>query len=159
MRRWVLVLGLLLAACGEPEVDVEIPARDTGQHVLDQAGILDVQALESRLAEIAQVRDIVVLTYETPAATCGEAFRAAGDFVRSWEADVALVAVAKPGDFASDEPQRQRCLGVQPLEDRAISGGLRERIAEELIPPKASVNDWNGAFNVAIDALESPEQP
>lgn len=155
MRRWVLAALLLLGACGEPEVDFAMPPREPGQHVLDSAGILDAQALESRLAEVAEGgTDIVALTYETQAATCGEAFRAAREFVRTWNADVALVAVARPGDFASDDPQRQRCLGVQPLDDRALPAALRERIAEELIPPEAADNDWGGAFSVAVDALE-----
>lgn len=157
MRRWVLMTALLLAACGEPPIDVDVPARDDGQHVLDQAGILDAQGLDARLDQAADDgTDIVALTYESEAATCGEAFRAAREFVRTWKADVALVAVARPGDFTSDDPQRRRCLGVQPLYDRAVAGALRERIAEELIPPKASVNDWDGAFTVAVDALLQP---
>ncbi len=155
MRRWVAAAALVLAAaCGEPQVQAEIPPRDDGRHVLDQAGVLDVQALEERLRELAEHgQDIVVLTYETDAANCGEAFRAGREFVGTWDADVALVAVAKPGHFASSDPQRQRCLGVQPRDDRAIPGSLRERIAEELVPPKASANDWDGAFGVAVDAL------
>lgn len=154
MRRWLLMAAVLLTACGEPPADVAIPPRATGDHVVEKAGILDAQALESRLAEIADSgMDIVALTYETQEATCGEAFRAAREFVGIWEADVALVAVARPGDFTSDDPGRQRCFGVQPRDDRGISGALRERIAEELVPPRASANDWDGAFRVAVDAL------
>lgn len=152
MRRWVLVCAVVLAACGEPPVDVTIPDREEGQHVLDLADVLDEQALQSRLAQTQGV-DVVALTYETEQASCGEAFRAAREFVQAWEADIALVAVARPGDFASSEEQRQRCLGVQPLEGRSVPAGLREQIAEELIPPRAAVNDWDGAFAVAVDAL------
>lgn len=154
MRSWLLIGVLLLVSCGEPPVDVSIPQRESGQHVLDQAGILDADALEAHLAEVeADGSDIVALTYETEQASCGEAFRAAREFVRTWEADIALVAVARPGDFTSTDEQRQRCLGVQPLDDRAVPASLRERIAEELVPPKAKDNDWDGAFDVAVDAL------
>lgn len=152
MRRWCLAAAVLLAACGEPAVDVTIPEREPEQQVADLAGILDAGALEERLGGLDD-KDIVVLTYETDQASCGEAFRAAGEFVRAWEADIALVAVARPGDFASDDEQRQRCLGVQPLDDRSVPGALREQIAEELIPPKAAVNDWDGAFGAAVEAL------
>lgn len=154
MRRWLAVVALVLAACGEPPVDVEIPQRDGDAHVLDNAGVLDEQALDERLrAAAADGTDIVALTYETEQASCGEAFRAAREFVRAWEADIALVAVAEPGDFTSDDPARERCLGVQPLQDRAVPADLREQIAEELVPPKAADNDWDSAFAVAVDAL------
>ncbi len=148
------VVLVLLVACGEPPVDVAVPEREQGQHVLDNAGILDEARLEARLADVASGGpDIVALTYETEQASCGEAFRAAREFVRTWNADVAVVAVARPGDFTSDDQGRERCVGVQPLQDRAVPGSLRERIAEELVPPKASANDWDGAFEVAVDAL------
>ena len=155
MRSGVLLLVVLMTACGEPAVDVEISAREERQHVLDQAGILDAEALEQRLdtAQEDAGLDIVALTYESEQANCGEAYRAAREFVRTWEADVALVAVADPGDFTSTEQTRQRCLGVQPLDDRGIPGDLREQIAEELVPPKAADNDWDGAFAVAVEAL------
>jgi uncharacterized membrane protein YgcG len=158
MRKVVLVLALALGACGEPAVDIEIPQRPDGEYVLDSAGILDEAALEQRLAKVADAgTDIVALTYETEQASCGEAYRAARQFVRTWNADIALVAVAHPGDFASDDEQsRERCLGVQPLEDRAVPGDLRERIAEELIPPLTADNDWDAAFEVAVDALAKP---
>ena len=154
MRKGLLLLAVMLAACGEPAVDVDIAPRDGGRHVADQAGILDAEALEQRLADAEdEGLDIVALTYESEQANCGEAYRAAREFVRTWEADVALVAVAKPGDFESSEQTRQRCLGVQPLDDRGLPGDLREQIAEELVPPKAGANDWDGAFAVAVDAL------
>lgn len=159
MRRLLVALAVLLAACGEPAPDLTIPERDGDAHVADQAGILDAAALESKLAEVAdQGTDVVALTYETEQAGCGEAFRAAQQFVRSWGADVALVAVARPGDFDSQAEDRQRCLGVQPRDDRALPADLRERIAEELVPPKAARNDWDAAFGVAVDALTEASQ-
>lgn len=156
----VVAAVLVLAACGEPEPDVTLPERTDGAHVADQAEILDAADradLERRLAEIAaDGPDIVALTYETQQANCGEAYRAAKRFVERWDADVALVAVAAPGDFESTEATRERCLGVQPRDDRAVPGGLREEIAETLVPPKTAGNDWHGAFVVAADALASP---
>ena len=156
MRRRVTVgLMAVAVACGEPAVDVEFPARDAEQrHVVDQAGILDATALEEQLAALADDgSDIVALTYETPQASCGEAFRAAREFVDDWDADIAIVAVARPGEFTSTAQDRQRCVGVQPRDDRALPADLRERIAEELVPPFAADNDWDGAFNAAVQAL------
>ncbi|MEE8602275.1 TPM domain-containing protein [Euzebya tangerina] len=145
-------LAVLVAGCGEPPVDVSI--LDRSGYVQDQADVLDQSALESRLADIGERGlDIVVLTYETEQANCGEAFRAGLEFVQAWEADVALVAVARPGDFTSTEEDRERCLGVRPVDDFAVSAGLREEIAEDLVPPIAADNNWDEAFEVAIDRL------
>lgn len=147
----------VVAACGEPAPDVDLPARSGDAHVADEAGVFDAQErgdLEERLSEIAvDGPDVVALTYETDQANCGEAYRAAKRFVQAWDADIALVAVAAPGDFDSTEDTRKRCLGVQPRDERAVPGGLREEIAETLVPPKAADNDWYGAFVVAADAL------
>jgi hypothetical protein len=124
--------------------------------VADLAGILDSDALEGQLAQLDKGgRDIVALTYETPQASCGEAFRAARKFVVEWDADIAVVAVARPGDFTATAQERQRCLGVQPRDDRAVGADLRERIAEELVPPLTAHNDWDGAFTAAVEALEA----
>lgn len=150
----VVVAGLLLSGCGEPPVDVAIPARGDGQQILDLAGILRAPDLSQRLRRLHdQGLDIVVLTYESEQAGCGEAFRAGGEIVASWDADVALVAVAQPGDFTATGDDRERCLGVRPRDSYEIPGSLRERIAEQLVPPLASRNDWHGAFSVAVDAL------
>ena len=147
-------LAFVAVACGEPAVDVDVPARGPQQHVEDQAGILDAAALEDRLATLAQDGpDVVALTYETPQASCGEAFRAARQFVADWDADIAIVAVARPGEFTATAQDRQRCVGVQPRADRALGADLRERIAEELVPPFAADNDWDGAFAAAVEAL------
>lgn len=157
MRRAVAAwaVGLIvLAGCGEPPIDVDLPQRAGDDRVADLAGILDAEALEARLAQAAQDgTDIVALTYETEQAGCGEAYRAAQEFVQKWAADVALVAVAQPGDFTSQEEGRERCFGLQPRAGGDVPGALRERIAEELVPAKTADNDWDGAFAVAVDAL------
>lgn len=150
----LVVLGLALVACGEPPVDLTIPPREGDARIADQAGVLDAAAVEEALAAAeADGRDIVVLTYETPQAGCGEAYRAAREFVAAWEADVALVAVARPGDFTSQEENRQRCIGIQPHDPRGLPAGLREQIAEEIVPPYAGENDWTGAFTAAVEAV------
>lgn len=149
MRRHLLGL-VLLAACGEPAVDVAIPAREPSQHVLDLADVLDDDALERRLAALDV--DVVALTYETEQASCGEAFRAGRELVAAWDADVAIVAVAAPGDFTSTAADRERCLGVQ-AGAAVVSGGVREQIAEEVAPPLAGENDWQGAFDAAVEEL------
>ena len=155
----VLAAALFVAACGEPAPDIALPERSGDAHVADEAGVFDAQQrsdLEDHLAQIAAGGlDIAALTYETEQANCGEAYRAAKRFVQAWDADVALVAVAAPGDFDATEEARKRCLGVQPRDERAIPGALREQIAETLVPPKAADNDWYGAFVVAADALAS----
>lgn len=154
MRRLLVVLGLVVVVtgCGEPVIDVAIPDRDG--HVADLAGILDSAALDERLTAIeAEGLDVVALTYTTEQANCGEAFRAGLEFATAWEADVALVAVARPGEFEATDDDRERCLGLRPVDEFAVPGGLREEIAEELVPPIAADNDWDGAFRVAADRL------
>ena len=151
-----LLLAVLAVGCGEPPIDVDIPARAAGASIEDQAGILDTEALDAAIAQAAdEGLDVVALTYETDQAGCGEAYRAATEFVAAWEADVAIVAVAEPGDFTSDAEDRQRCVGIQPREQRGLPADLRERIAEEIIPPIAARNDWTGVFNAAIEAVLS----
>lgn len=157
MVRVAVLTGLLAAAglaCGEPPVDVDIPARGVRTHVADLAGILDVDRLTGSLEPAAaDGLDIVVLTFETPQASCGEAFRAGAEFVDAWDGDVAVVAVARPGDFASEGDDRQRCLGVHPRDERDVPGAVRERIAEELVPPLAAKNQWTAAVQAAIHEL------
>lgn len=152
-----VVMGLLLGlvACGEPAVDVDLPARQGDQRVADLAGILDAPALQDRLAELADDGlEVVALTYETDQANCGEAFRAGLEFATAWDADVALVAVARPGDFTSTAEDRERCLGLRPVDDFAVGRGTREEIAEVLVPPLAAENRWDEAFGVAADTLD-----
>lgn len=148
------VAAVAVAGCGEPAIDVAIPERTPGAHVADLAGILDATALGSQLAAIEQRGlDVVALTYETPQANCGEAFRAGLELATAWEADVALVAVARPGDFTSTADDRERCLGLRPVDDFAVGRGTREEIAEVLVPPIAAENDWDRAFAVAAETL------
>lgn len=150
-----LALAAGLVGCGEPPVDVDLPAREGDQRVADLAGILDVPALEDRLGELADAGlDVVALTYETDQANCGEAFRAGLEFATAWDADIALVAVARPGDFTSTDPDRQRCLGLRPVDDFAVGRDTREEIAEVLVPPLAAENRWDQAFGVAADTLD-----
>lgn len=147
---------VLLVACGEPAVGVEMPERPAGEHVADLAHVFGGRAheLNTRLVQIASDGpEIVALTYETDEATCGEAYRAARQFVEEWDADVAIVAVAAPGDFGSTADDRRRCVGVQPRDERAVPGGLREEIAEEIVPPEAADNEWTDAFLAAAEAL------
>jgi len=148
----------VLVACGEPPVDIEIPAREQGQHVLDRAAILDDE-VAARLRDIAERQglDIVALTYETHAASCGEAFRAGGAFVRRWEGDIAIVSVAEPGGFTRPAGDREACFGVQPLDDFAVPASVREEIVEGLTPPLTRENRWSEAFLIAADRLAATQ--
>lgn len=158
MRRVVVlvVATLALAGCGEPDVDLELPAREAGQQVLDTAGILSGSEVAERLSELAEAGlDVVAVTYETPQASLGENRRAGSLVVEEWGADIALVAVAVPGDFSStDADSRRRFFGLEPADTFAVPGGLRERIAEERAPPLAEANDWAAVFTMAIDEIE-----
>lgn len=150
--------ALLLAAataCGEPAVDVALPDRADGARLADLAGILDVDVVGPRLEAVSESTgfDVVALTYETGHASCGEAFRAGGELVTAWDADVAVVAVARPGDFTASEGPRERCVGVRPRDEFAVPGALREEIAETLVPPIAATNDWDTVFTAALDRL------
>lgn len=147
-----LAAALLLTACGEPPLAISLPARD-GQ-VADLAGILDLDEVTATLqAHAADGVDIVVLTYTTPDANCGEAFRAGQQLVEAWDADVAMVAVAAPGDFA--DPEGERCAGVQPRDDFAVGRGTREAITEVLWPPLIEANEWTEVVLVGADELHA----
>lgn len=156
MRRLVAVaaLALALTAC-EPAVDLTIPERQPGQVLLDQAGILD-ERVEQRLRAAGEGgRDIVALTYETEQAGRGEANRAGRRLLDEWDADLALVAVARPGDFTStDADRRERVFGLEAVDAYDVPRGLREEIVETLVPPIARENDWPAVFLLAVDRLE-----
>jgi hypothetical protein len=152
-RRFVAVGLLVLAACGEPAVDAPLPAREPGAVMVDDAGLLGAQ-VRARLERMPV--DVVALTFESPDASLGHADRAGRALLEAWGADVALVAVARPGDFAStDEEARQRFFGVVAADVRAVSRTARERIADEIVPPLAAVNDWEAAFLAALDELDN----
>lgn len=150
-----VALCALLAACGEPPIGIDIPDRADGQQVLDTAGILDGDEMEEALDTVRSNRDldIVALAYETEAANCGEAFRAGGALLEAWDADIAVVAVARLGDFRSTGEDRRRCLGIRPRNEFAVPGSVREEIVEVRVPPLARENDWQAAFGVAVDGL------
>lgn len=158
-RATVTLLLLVAAACGEPAVDLDVPERADGQTVLDLAGILDQDALAPLLAGVAPGSDVVAVTYETGQASAGEASRAGREVLDAWDADVVLVAVAQPGDFAStaDDPtqegSRQRFFGIEPADRYAVPGGLREEVVEGAVPPVAATNDWQGVFATAAREL------
>lgn len=158
-RRLVAVLAmavLAMSGCGEPDVDLDLPGRAPDQHVLDTAGILDGTDVQERLDALAdEGLDIVAVTYETPRASLGESRRAGQLVVEEWGADIALVAVAAPGDFTStDDQTRERFFGLEPAGTVTVPRGLRERVAEERAPLLAEVNDWPGVFAMAIDEIE-----
>jgi hypothetical protein len=160
-RRLVVgLLGALLAAaaaCGEPEPDLEVPPRQAGQQVVDHAGILAGSGVEERLGGLPA--DVVAVAYESPDASRGHADRAGRLLLDAWEAEVAVVAVARPGDFTStDEDARERFFGVVATDVRLVSRAARERIVDEVVPPLAARNDWAGAFHAALDELEADLQ-
>lgn len=164
MRRHALaalVAATVVTACGEPAVDLDVPARDEAR-VLDVADLLDGAALTERLEALTARTglDSVAVAYETDQASAGEARRAGQLVAEEWDADLVLVAVAEPGDFASlaTEPgpdQRRRFFGVEPADTFAVPGSLREDVAEVLVPPIAARNDWDAAFAAAVDGLST----
>ncbi|HVL99595.1 MAG TPA: hypothetical protein VM324_09925 [Egibacteraceae bacterium] len=150
-----LAVAVAATGCGEPAVDLDVPDRRAGQHVLDTVGLLDGTDVAAQLAALAEEGlDVVAVVYETPQAGLGEGRRAGQLVVREWEADVALVAVAAPGDFTSGDTQaRRRFFGLEPADAFAVPRGLRERVAEQRAPPLAEANDWPGVFTMAIEEI------
>lgn len=146
-----LTLALLAVACGEEDPDIDLGDRAEGQLVVDHVGVLD-DSVEEALGDI-DGWEVVAVTYETPQASAGEAHRAGEAVVEAWDVDVALVAVAQPGDFTSTDDDRRRFFGATPADVRAVPGGLREELAEEVVPPRAADNDWSGAFVAAAERL------
>lgn len=159
MRRRVaaLLAGLaLVTACGEPPVPLEVPERNFDQVVLDTARILaeDYRGLQVALGELRhQGWDPVLVTFEAEGANMGMADRAGRKVIEAWGADLAIVAVAEPGDFDSEAEDRERFFGLFARNVRDIPRGLRERIVEQLVPPIAARNDWTEAFRVAVTEL------
>lgn len=152
----LLVLGAVSAlagACGEPPLAIEVPARSGGRHVADLAGVLDADAVGARLRDLRDATgiDVVALLYEADDANCGEAFRAGGAIVEAWDADVAVVAVARPGGFEVADAGRERCVGVRARTERLVPAAVREEVAEELLPPLAREGRWDDVVVVAAE--------
>ncbi|HWH33293.1 MAG TPA: hypothetical protein VNU01_11550 [Egibacteraceae bacterium] len=157
MRRaaWlVAVLALALGACGEPEVPLQVPPRGADDVVIDDARILDVDALARDLYAFRhQGWDPVLVTFEAEGASMGMADRAGRKVIEAWGADLAIVAVAEPGDFRATGSERRRFFGLFARDVREVPRDVRERIVEELVPPIAARNDWTEAFHVAVTEL------
>lgn len=155
-RRWastvvVVLLAVVAAACGEQEPDIDVPAREQGQVVLDLADVLDDEV--DRALRAFEDTDVVAITYETPQANAGEAFRAGQRVLEEWDADVVLVAVAEPGDFTSETDDRRRFFGATPADVRAVSADLREELADVVVPVHTVDNEWSTAFVAAAERL------
>lgn len=153
----IVALGVLAALAlqlREPEVAFDPPERPAGAHVHDPAGAVDDEAVEQRLAELADASgvDAVVVVWEDDQSSRGQAARGAQRILEAWQADVALSAVAMPGAF--DDPQAgERYFGVEG--DRfTVSADLRERIVAEVEQARpASSQAWTDAFLAVIDVL------
>ena len=133
---------------------LDVPAREDDERVLDLAGILDVDVVAAELAALDGA-DVVALTVEDQDASLGQADRLGRRLLQEWEADVALVVVGRPGDLRSTDADRERFFGVVPVDPRGVSGGMRERIAEEVVPPLAADNDWTAVFTAAAAELRA----
>lgn len=151
----LLLAALLLAACaGEPPVPLQVPERGTGDVFIDAARILDEGEIAPALYEFRhQGWDPVLVTFEAEGASMGMADRAGRKVIEAWGADLALVAVAEPGHFDSDDPERKRFFGLFARNVRDIPRDTRERIVEELVPPIAARNDWDEVFLTAVREL------
>lgn len=152
----ILALAMALAACGDPEVSLEVPTRGPDQHVLDTVGVLDA-AVEERLREVSEGSglDVIAVAFEDEQASRGQADRGGKLVLDEWDADVALVVVAAPGDLTSTDEGRRRHFGVTAGDRFVVTRGLRERIVTERVPEPAADNEWTLAFHAAIDELEA----
>lgn len=158
-RRCVAALAALalgMAACGEPPVPLDVPARGSGQSVLDLAGVIDEEdpGLARALGELQHLGwDPVLVAFEADGANMGLADRAGRKVLDAWDADLALVAVADPGQFTSTDDDRRRFFGLFARDVREVPRDVRERVVEELVPPVAARNDWTGAFALVLREL------
>jgi hypothetical protein len=158
MARALLLLAVvvLLAGCGEPPVDLDVPRRGPDQHIVDEAGILDA-SVEERLAELSETSgfDVVAVAFTDERSSLGQADRGGRMLLREWGADIVLVAVARPDDFTSTEPERSRFFGVFAADRFDVSRDLRERIIFDAVQLLAAENEWVQAFHAAIAELEA----
>lgn len=152
---FLLTALVLLAACGEPAVDLDVPTRGPDQHLLDEVGLLDA-AVEQRLREVSAASglDVVALVFEDERTNMGQADRGGRALLDAWDADVVLVAVAGPGDFTSEDAERRRYFGVYANDRFAVSRDVRERIIFDRVQLLAAENAWIPAFLAAVDQLE-----
>jgi hypothetical protein len=150
----LVALALALSGCGEPAVDLDVPERAEDQHVLDEVGLLD-DAIEQRLREVSAASgfDVVALVFEDERTSLGQADRGGKLLLDAWDADIVLVAVARPGDFASAQADRSRFFGVFATDRFTVSRSLRERIIFERVQLLAAENEWGPAFAAAIEEL------
>ena len=150
----IILLVLALAACGDPDVALEVPTRAPDQHVLDEVGVLDA-AVEEALREVSERSglDVVAVAFEDEQASRGQADRGGNLVLDAWDADVALVVVGAPGDLTSTEEDRRRHFGVTAGDRFVVTRDLRERIVTERVPGPAADNEWPRAFQDAIDEL------
>jgi hypothetical protein len=148
------LLIMLLTACGEPPVALDVPPRGPDQHILDTVGVVDA-ALEADLRALSASSglDVVALAFEDKRTSLGQADRGGKLLLREWDADIVLVAVAAPGDFGSTEADRRRFFGVFASDRFAVSRSLRERIIFERVQLLAADNAWADAFAAAADEL------
>lgn len=148
-----VLMALSLVAC-EPET-IDVPPREEGQVLLDRAGILQESRVEDRLAGLPDEIDVVAVTFEAADVTAGDLDRAGEEVVDAWGVDVVVAAAAEPGHFHSgDAGERRRVFGLHAPDRFGVPRGLRERLVEEIVPPHAADNDWQGAFLAAVDELE-----
>lgn len=149
-----------VAGCGEPDPDLDVPDRADGQVVADLAGVVDEAEVGEAFGALADDGwDAVALVFETPQANQGEAQRAGRELLEAWEVDLVVVAVARPGDFDSDAPDRRRAVGVEAPTARAVPGALREDVANDAMRPHAEDNAWTAAFLAAAEALSDGLEP
>lgn len=152
---WLVLVVMLIAACGEPAVDVDIPDRGEGQRLFDEPGVVDEAAVADALdqASADSGLDVVGMVFEDDHINAGQADRGGRELLDAWDADVVLVAVAAPGDFDSADDERERFFGVYASDRFEIPRSLREEIIDEYMTPYAQDNAWTEGFVTSADAL------
>lgn len=154
----VAVVVVVLVA-RDPDPDLEVPPREPGQVSADLAGVLDGDVDDALIALADVGWDAVALTFETTQANQGEAQRGGRALLEAWDADIALVAVAQPGDFTSESEDRRRFFGVEAPSAFDVPGDLREAVTDQIVPSYAADNDWSGAFTAGARHLAEELEP
>ncbi|MFO8075420.1 MAG: hypothetical protein ACQETV_06510 [Actinomycetota bacterium] len=152
------VLAVLLLG-REPEADLDPPPRGPDDVVLDPAGILDERVATAFSELAAHGWDAVALAYESPQAGEGEAQRGGRLLREAWQADLVVVAVARPGEFTSGRGDRRRAVGVAAESARSVPPALREDVAEEAMADPAGRDAWSEAFVAAAERLAAELEP